>query len=249
MNKYENELDKILLDILIASKEINIKLWLEAGTLLGCERENNYIPWEKDLDLGVWGKDFTKKKYILFKKILENKNYLVTKKFNNSNNLITIRKFNLNCSADIAIYTKKGNFAYFKLKPIPIHTKGKFFKRIYDIIKTKNILDELKFHKFGITKIIYILFHYIFTYFATSNLINNFIKYLKKKISRNSKDISWHVPLKFLKKIKKKKFRNLFVYVPVKSIDYLKFRYGKTWKKPRSDWNQFREDKTMLGLK
>jgi len=38
MNKYENELDEILLDVLSASKEINIKLWLEAGTLLGFER-------------------------------------------------------------------------------------------------------------------------------------------------------------------------------------------------------------------
>ena len=200
MNKYENELDKILLDVLSASKEINIKLWLEAGTLLGCERQNNYIPWEKDLDLGVWDKDFTKKKYILFKKILENKNYLVTKKFNNSNNLITIRKFNLSCYADIAIYTKKGNFAYFKLKPIPIYTKGKFFKRIYNLIKAKDIFNELKFHKFGITKIIYITFHYLFKFLAALNLSNNFIKYLKKKISINSKDISWYVPLKFLKK-------------------------------------------------
>ena len=60
MNKYENELDKILLDVLSASKEINIKLWLEAGTLLGCEQQNNYIPWEKDLDLGVWDKDLKK---------------------------------------------------------------------------------------------------------------------------------------------------------------------------------------------
>jgi len=163
--------------------------------------------------------------------------------------LITIRKLNLTCNADIAIYTKKGNFAYFKLNPIPIYTKDKFFKRIYDLIKTKDILNELKFHKFGITKIIYIILYYLFKYLASLNLSKNLTRYLKKKISINSKDVSWKVPLKFLKKIKKKKFRNLVVYVPVKSIDYLKFRYGKTWKKPRSDWNQFKEDKTMLDLK
>ena len=34
MNKYENELDIFLFDILEISKKTNLKVWLEAGTLL-----------------------------------------------------------------------------------------------------------------------------------------------------------------------------------------------------------------------
>ena len=60
MNKYENELD-VLFDILEVCKKTNLKVWLEAGTLLGCER-NNYIPWDTDIDLGCWNKNIAAKK-------------------------------------------------------------------------------------------------------------------------------------------------------------------------------------------
>ena len=61
MNKYENELDVFLFDILEVCKKTNLKVWLEAGTLLGCERNNNYIPWDTDIDLGCWNKNMSKK--------------------------------------------------------------------------------------------------------------------------------------------------------------------------------------------
>jgi phosphorylcholine metabolism protein LicD len=248
MNKHEMELDEILIDIITISKKNNIKIWLEAGTLLGKERNNDFIPWEKDIDFGAWNYDFTKKKYSLFKKQLQDKKYIVTKKFNKSNNLITIKRKKFKCTGDIAIYKKQKNFAYFKLNPIPITKKGKFLKRLHDIINAKKIFNELKFHKFGLMKINYLIIHYLFKWLVTSNLKNEFVKYLKKGIRNNSKDTSWKVPLKFLAKIKKKRFRRLEVYVPSKSLEYLKFRYGATWKKPRSDWNQFEEDKTMIDL-
>ena len=54
------------------------------------------------------------------------------------------------------------------------------------------------------------------------------------------------MPLKFLKKIKKKKFRNFNFFIPYKSKEYLKWRYGDDWLKPRSNWNQFEEDKTLV---
>ena len=143
MNKHEKELDEILFNVIDVSKKLNIKLWLEAGTLLGLERNSNFIPWEKDIDFGSWNYDFTNKKYNLFKKKLQNKKYIVTKKFNQSNNLITVKKEKFSCTGDIVIYKKKKNIAYFKLAPIPITTKGKFLKRLHDIINTKKIFNEL----------------------------------------------------------------------------------------------------------
>ena len=62
-NILEGELDIILRDILNVSKNIKLKIWLEAGTLLGFMRDNNYIPWENDIDLGLWNFILTKEKY------------------------------------------------------------------------------------------------------------------------------------------------------------------------------------------
>ena len=51
--------------------------------------------------------------------------------------------------------------------------------------------------------------------------------------------------MKFLQKIKKKRFRNFTVLIPYRSSNYLKFRYGSDWKLPKSNWNPWVEDNTM----
>ena len=78
-NILEGELDIILRDILNVSKNIKLKIWLEAGTLLGFMRDNNYIPWENDIDLGLWNFILTKEKYKKFKKEMTKKSYIVEK--------------------------------------------------------------------------------------------------------------------------------------------------------------------------
>ena len=74
MNKYQNELDTYMYDIFNVSKKMNLKIWLEAGTLLGWKRNNDYIPWESDIDLGIWESSFKSQKYQKFKKHMLKKN-------------------------------------------------------------------------------------------------------------------------------------------------------------------------------
>ncbi len=242
MNKYENELDIFLFDILEISKKTNLKVWLEAGTLLGCERNNNYIPWETDIDLGCWNKNITAKKYKKFKRLMKIKKYIIIKQ----KNMITMKKHDFKCHADIAIYKKVKNIAYFKLNLKQISKYARILKRLYVLIKSKNIRNTLQFHKFSILKIIYLLIYIFFNHFVPFNFKTKILKLINNNIRKNSKDVSWKVPFKFLKKIKKKKFRKFNIFVPYKSKEYLKWRYGDDWLKPRSNWNQFEEDKTLV---
>ena len=41
-------------------KEHNIPFWLMSGTLLGAVRNNKMVPWDIDIDLGVWHHDANK---------------------------------------------------------------------------------------------------------------------------------------------------------------------------------------------
>ncbi|MCK5472414.1 MAG: LicD family protein, partial [Planctomycetes bacterium] len=59
MNK-QKELMELLRGVKNVLDEHNIKFWLECGTLLGAIRDGAFIPWEKDIDFGVWQDQFPK---------------------------------------------------------------------------------------------------------------------------------------------------------------------------------------------
>ena len=151
MNKYENELDIFLFEILKISKKTNLKVWLEAGTLLGCERNNNYIPWDTDIDLGCWNKNIAAKKYKKFKRLMKIKKYIIIKQ----KNMITMKKHDFKCHADIAIYKKVKNIAYFKLNLKQISKYARILKRLYVLIKSKIYEILYNFISFRFLKIIF----------------------------------------------------------------------------------------------
>jgi len=53
LNKLET-----LLSILLEVLHNNTTYWVDFGTLLGLVRENNIIPWDKDIDISTWENDF-----------------------------------------------------------------------------------------------------------------------------------------------------------------------------------------------
>jgi len=56
----QNNLLEILDFIHPLLKEHNIPHWLNFGTLLGAVRQQDLIPWDEDIDIGVWEKDVPK---------------------------------------------------------------------------------------------------------------------------------------------------------------------------------------------
>ena len=244
MNIYESELDTLLKDTLNVSKSINLKIWLEAGTLLGCIRNNDYIPWDKDIDFGSWNFSLNNEKYKKFKKKMVKMKYIVTK----NGNVITIQKPGFNCYADINFYTKINNTAVCRLF-FPVTRIGRLLWRLRVMFKSKNIFKTLQFHKLSIHKIVYIIIYHIFRFFIPLKSKKKILNYLNKIKKKNSLDHSWKVPTKLLDKTKNVRFRNFTVPVPYRSSDLLKFRYGRDWKTPKTNWNPFVDDKTFVFVK
>lgn len=64
---------QILKDFVALLKKNNIDYFLAYGTTLGCVRHNGFIPWDDDIDVYIWGKDYEKIRSIFEK---ENTGYL-----------------------------------------------------------------------------------------------------------------------------------------------------------------------------
>jgi phosphorylcholine metabolism protein LicD len=69
-------LAKLLYDVTEILTAAGIHYWIDGGTLLGCVRHCDQIPWDDDVDLGMMYKDYTKKLPKLKNKFLE-KGYLI----------------------------------------------------------------------------------------------------------------------------------------------------------------------------
>ena len=57
----EDQLDlfNIVIEIL---NDLGISYWIDQGSLLGIVRQNSFLPWDHDVDLGVWQPDYLKYK-------------------------------------------------------------------------------------------------------------------------------------------------------------------------------------------
>ena len=132
--------DKNLVDSVKILEDIHQNYWVCHGTLLGIIRDKNLIPWDNDIDLGVWKKNL--KKNIIVKEFKNNK-FLLKKKFFNNDNLITFERSG-GRDVDLNIYeiTKNNKFAYqrhfahsnFLMKFIYVMSVSGLYKGRYNIL-------------------------------------------------------------------------------------------------------------------
>ena len=57
--------DEILFEVCDILKINSINYWICHGTLLGIVRENRILPWDNDIDIGVWAHEVSKNDIIM----------------------------------------------------------------------------------------------------------------------------------------------------------------------------------------
>ena len=212
---------KIIINIL---QENKIKYWVCHGTLLGIIRDKKLIPWDHDIDIGV----FENKIYRKLLPIILKKNGFkeIKKTFLDDDGMMKFVKKG-GREVDINFYeSKKKNdeeeVAYIKWY-IP---RNKLMKTV-DAISAANIYTG-----------------------KYSYIINrlSFLQYFFKKIKiylikKNyfHKSIGYTQPLKLLLNFKKINFKDLQVSVPYLSEEYLEYVYGPNWKKPIKKYNWIKD--------
>jgi len=269
LNKVRKRSVDLLYNVVTIFEEQGIKYWLDQGTLLGAIRENDFITWDDDIDLGVWKHDinscpliwdyFKKSGYYVF-----HRKKLQAVRIEAKNPEIGWR------SIDINIYHRAGINAikYFEKR---LDNK---FSSIFN--KLFLILDHIQFIKYGpdlryknisdyiITNsgfnnsgIVYIdvkdsngsLFYPILAIIYKNFVPNQLIRFLKHIISQAKLQtcieiITLKTPISFFENPSKYNFLGITTAVPNPVNDYLCFKYGSDWLTPKNknDWVYNRDD-------
>lgn len=226
----EEKAIELLKEVKIILDKHNIHYWLDDGTLLGAVREKKLVPWDHDIDLGMWFSDIEKIKPFFDE--LEKTDVEVCY-FDWKQHMKLSSKY---CELDFNLYHKENDKA---TRTIPIHnTLGSIVDYIIWTIWLKKP-ENRKFNiPFFVTKTLVSFTNFIPRYFSNM-LFKTLLKIYKEKGYTTRQLI---IPVDFFTNLVKIEFYNMFFNAPKETEKYLEYRYGD-WKIPRhkgilvKEWN------------
>jgi len=232
MTKDQISDDKLILfhEVIKLLKEYNVNYWLDQGSLLGAVRNNAFLKWDHDVDMGAWYTDFNTIKKIgkkltgmgahvsLFR-------YVVKIRF--SRNGISSMPVN------IRFYYRKEGYAYSEFWSVMekkssfhkiVKKRMNFARKNTDRINASGEERDLK-------NIISILL---------LRMLFKVTVYLREvfKVRR----VIFRVDENFFLNFRVIKLYGIDLNIPNNSEKYLEFKYGKDWVKPVKEWVWWRDD-------
>jgi len=208
--------DKNFIDTINLLNKNKISYWICNGTVLGLLRDKNLIPWDPDIDIGIWKNEVN---LLKLEKIFKKEGFSKKKKFFHKDNLLSFKRnrgrdvdFNIHVLCDdkkmcISEYYVHRNMFMRLIYVLSLagNYKGNYNVIINRFFFLKKIFEKLK--DFLITKNIFY------------------------------KKGGYTVPTRFFKAIKILKMDGIKVKIPFYSINYLIYLYGNNWKIPVRNYN------------
>jgi len=228
--------DKLLLfhEVIKLLKEFNVNYWLDQGSLLGAVRNNAFITWDHDVDMGVWHNDMD-----ILKKIAARLTaigarvsffqYAVKIKFK-KNDISSI-------PVNIRFYYKKDGYAFSEFWGVM--NKKSIFNKTLKILKnysSKSIykIYESERHHTFVNRVLIFIYRLLFN---VSLFLREVLK-VRRVIFRTDE--------KYFVNFKDKRIYGVNVRIPEKPEKYLEFKYGKDWKKPVKEWVWWKDDGALF---
>lgn len=235
MNEIKKE-KEILNPVLRILKKLDVKWWLDQGTLLGVIRDGDLLPWDHDIDISVWHDEFHHKMDSFLELCLDEGLRVKINPWS-----VKLVLDDRSCGyrpVDIEFYSKDSDRA---IKVMRSNQSGSFL----DLCKA-------------------IFFHYLgrldeLDFLSPSGRLKRLVaggiclllpKPIRSRISNWAYIRQQTVSLS----VESIYFDNLFVLnlagfnfnVPSNSEGLLEKKYGPDWKTPKKDWNHLKDDGTII---
>jgi len=212
-------------------KQNEIDTWIDAGTLLGAVRNKKFIPWDYDMDIGVWYEDVQKINNI--EKDIQKLGFEIC--FFDYKDYIRI--LNKDCEIDINLYHHGNNVA------TRVWTVNNKFGELLDfflwILNLKDPSLKKSEMPIKITETISRIFNN-----TPLKKIKKLLEELYKKIGCRYVKIS--IPNHYFENLTNIMFYDVNFKAPGHTEKYLEHRYGKDWKTPRKDYKFYRDDGAII---
>jgi hypothetical protein len=233
-------LDRLLADLISGADRAGVVIWLEAGTLLGFVRDDDYIPWENDLDFGADAEAVSAEALTSFCDFMASSGYDVRR----DESYCHFGLPGSDCHADLNLYRFGGD----GLALVELYGPGRS-RSARSVDSLIRILDGRPLgirEGSGRARDKWRLRLRVVTKGMPMWLRLRALSVLQRLLGGVMQDVSWRVPSELLKPVDERQFRGVTVFVPAHSEAYLSYRYGSDWRVPRPDWDTWTDDRTIV---
>ncbi len=210
----------------------DVEYWLDYGTLLGAVRDGKIIPWDNDIDLGMWKKNKEKLPFVL------NDLNLKGFKIYCGNSVITIRKNSFPISLDMYDFSEGKAIWEMQLSKKKVGKIIGYLMWVMCAWDYSSVCEEASVVTQFLSKILFVI--------RNTSLKDIVFRVMLRLHQMTSHKIIFKIPCHYFTDLSAIKYYGMEFKVPAPMEDYLAYRYGKDWKIPKRNYIYYEDDGAIV---
>ena len=213
--------------------DLKVPYWLDQGSLLGIVRQGSFLPWDHDVDLGIWKEDYFKHKKTIHKKLSEKGvritfvPYVSKMKYQGEGQK--------SIPVNIRLYHREQGFAFSEFWSVISDNKSLLKK---NSLYLRNMNRSVKVRKYCLkTPTRRVLLSPIR---GLNHLFFQIMVNLRESLK--TRRVVFRVPEHYLLNPVNKNIYDLNVPVPKNPEAYIALKYGEKWREPNKNWVWYKDD-------
>lgn len=230
---------------------LEITYWLDQGSLLGAVREGAFLPWDHDLDLGVWEEEVKSKLSEIVDELRFRGAQVTVTPY-----VVKVKGGILRSSdqsVDLRIYRLCQGAAYSEYRSSTEAVNAHWLLKRFKAACRRGIIGGHKVCRFALKKMRGegSPTGRAFSFFKGINgMAGGVIYFLHRAIEAlHDRRVLFRVEASFFNEFRKVKIHGMELPAPSRAEEYLELKYGQDWRSPRTHWKYWEDDGALYAVR